>query len=36
MFDQKYPNKAFLIPDLGMFYFLQNFEYNKFEGTHFK
>ena len=28
--------RLFFVPDLGMFYFLQNLEYKKFEGAHFK
>ena len=34
--DQKYPNKAFLVPNLGTFVFLRNFELDKFEGADFR
>ena len=33
---QKYPNKAFLVPDLGIFAFYKIFQLDKFEGTDFK
>ena len=34
--DQKYPNKAFLVPNLGTFVFLRNFELDKSEGADFR
>ena len=32
----KYPNKAILFPNLGIFVFSQNLELDKFEGADFK
>ena len=33
---QKYPNKAFLVPNLDIFIFSWNFAIDKFEGADFK
>ena len=33
---QKYPNKAFLVPNLGIFVFHEILQIHKFEGADFK